>query len=180
MASLGHIAVGLAAARLYLNSCQTGTPRVRTMAWMSALALLPDADVISFKLGIPYHAPFGHRGASHSFLAALVCGLVCVSLFRVWGQRRGKTLLFTGLFAIGVVASHGVLVTLTNGGLAIALLWPFTNQRFFAPWRPIPVAPIGIHLLSEYGVKVMLTELLYFLPLFVYALWPRRRASVAP
>jgi inner membrane protein len=31
-------------------------------------AMLPDADVVGFLLGIPYDAPLGHRGASHSFI----------------------------------------------------------------------------------------------------------------
>ena len=42
-----------------------------------------------------------------------------------------------------VVASHGLLDALTDGGLGAALLWPFSDERFFAPWRPLPVAPIG-------------------------------------
>ena len=37
-------------------------------------AVLPDADVIAFKLGIEYAHVFGHRGASHSLVFALVCG----------------------------------------------------------------------------------------------------------
>lgn len=175
MASIGHIAVGLAAGRLYREHFAPRASLVFDMAWMSVLALLPDADVISFKLGIPYRAPFGHRGASHSLLVALLCGLLGALMFRLWDQRRGRPLLVTALFAIAVTASHGLLDSMTDGGLGIALLWPYTDHRFFAPWRPIPVAPIGARLLSERGAHVMLTELCYFLPLFAYALWPRRR-----
>jgi inner membrane protein len=80
------------------------------------------------------------------------------------------------LLSVGVALSHGLLDTLTDGGLGVALLWPYSTQRFFAPWRPIPVAPIGARLLSAYGRQVMWTELIYFLPLFAYSLWPRRRA----
>lgn len=96
--------------------------------------MLPDLDVIAFHFGIPYSAPFGHRGATHSLLDAL-----------------------------------------TDGGLGVALLWPFSNERFFAPWRPIPVAPIGAGMLSSRGLHVLLIEGLWSLPLLVFAFWPPRR-----
>jgi len=75
------------------------------------------------------------------------------------------------------VASHGLLDALTNGGRGIALLWPFTNARYFAPWRPIPVAPIGLRFLSSRGLHVALVELALFSPLFVYGLWPRKTSK---
>lgn len=43
-----------------------------------ALAMLPDADVLSFKLGVSYGNVFGHRGFTHSLLFALVVPLLCV------------------------------------------------------------------------------------------------------
>jgi len=51
MATVGHVAVGLAAARAYNDGRQ---PRWPVAAAWSALALLPDADVIGFPLGIHY------------------------------------------------------------------------------------------------------------------------------
>jgi inner membrane protein len=72
-----------------------------------------------------------------------------------------------------VMASHGLLDTLTDGGLGIALLWPFSNARYFATWRPIPVAPIGPRLFGARGILLMLHESILFLPLFVMGLWPR-------
>jgi inner membrane protein len=73
-----------------------------------------------------------------------------------------------------VLASHGLLDTLTDGGLGVALLWPFTTRRWFAPWRPLPVAPIGARLFAPVGLHVLLVELVCFAPLFAWALWPRR------
>ena len=61
------------------------------------------------------------------------------------------------------------------GGLGVALAWPFSNERFFAPWRPIPVAPIGLGFLSSRGMVVAAVELFYFLPVFAWGLWPRRK-----
>jgi inner membrane protein len=73
-----------------------------------------------------------------------------------------------------VLVSHPLLDMMTNGGLGCALNWPFESRRHFAPWRPIPVAPIGQAFFSKRGLRVALIELLQFSPLFVYAVWPRR------
>jgi inner membrane protein len=64
---------------------------------------------------------------------------------------------------------------LTTGGGGIAFAWPFTEERFFAPVRPLPVAPLGLHMLSLRGLYVLAVEAFWFLPCFVYALWPRRK-----
>ncbi len=66
MASIGHIFVEMAAGRGYARA---DTTRM-IAAWMirfTALSLLPDLDAVSFILGIPYGAPWGHRGATHFF-----------------------------------------------------------------------------------------------------------------
>ena len=130
-----------------------------------ALALLPDTDVVGLKLHVAYAAEWGHRGAAHSLAIAAGVGLLvalCTS---------GRT----GLLAGAVVASHGLLDSMTDGGLGVALLWPLSHARYFAPWRPIPVAPIGARMLSARGLHVVLVEALMFAPLTLYALWPKRR-----
>lgn len=170
MASFGHIAVGLA-----LGRCEAGaSPARRLVASMSlfcALALLPDADVIAFKFGIPYAAPWGHRGATHSLAFAALVALAAA------GGARGLRLpaLRLGLLSFLAVGSHGLLDALTDGGLGAALLWPFSDARLFAPVRPLPVAPIGAGMLSGRGLYVVTVELLAFLPCWAYALWPRKR-----
>ena len=175
MASLGHVAVGIAAARLFARAPGAPPFSARSAVAWSARSLLPDADVIAFGLGIPYGAPFGHRGASHSLVAALALALVTAALAR---RLRLPTVRSAAFVAV-VVGSHGVLDAMTDGGKGIALLWPFTTERFFFPWRPIPVAPIGAGMLSARGLEVLMTELVYFSPLLLWALWPRRR-RVAP
>jgi inner membrane protein len=141
------------------------------MLWLSALAMLPDADVIAFVLRIPYAAPWGHRGASHSLVIA---GLVALAVAAGTRTARGPALKL-GLLAFAAVGSHGLLDAMTTGGLGAALLWPFTQARYFLPWRPIPVAPIGAGMLSARGLYVVAVELLLFLPFWGYALWPRRQ-----
>tara|TARA_Y100000780_G_C13480407_1_gene338286 strand:- start:227 stop:469 length:243 start_codon:yes stop_codon:yes gene_type:complete len=55
---------------------------------------------------------------------------------------------------------------MTNGGLGVALFWPYDNDRYFFPFRPIQVSPIGVKaFFSERGLKVLSSELLWvFLP----------------
>jgi inner membrane protein len=139
--------------------------------FFAALSLLPDLDVIGFRLGIPYGAPFGHRGATHSVAAAAAVTTVVV----LPAILRGRPALGLGVRTFVAVASHGLLDALTDGGKGVALLWPWSLHRYFAPWRPIPVAPIGSAMLSMRGLHVAALEALMFLPLLVYALWPRQK-----
>ena len=134
-------------------------------------SIIADADVIGFAFGIPYHHFLGHRGFFHSpFFALLLSVLVTSLLFR-------KTVLFSGrwffyfLFFFMLSASHGILDAFTNGGLGIALLSPFSNTRYFSPWTPITVSPIGIKaFFSKWGYMVMKSELLWIcLPAFLIA-----------
>jgi inner membrane protein len=86
-------------------------------------------------------------------------------------ERRWRTF---GI-AASVLVSHPLLDTLTDGGLGCALFWPFHDHRYFAPWRPIPVAPIGRIFFSRAGASVALAELILFAPVVAFALWPRSR-----
>jgi inner membrane protein len=163
MASLGHVAVGLAAARVYGGGHR---PSWRSAAAWSALSMLPDVDVIGFPLGVKYQDPWGHRGATHSFAFAVVVG-VAAGLIGRWFKRPAWR---TTLFATVVLATHPILDTMTDGGLGCALFWPLDLTRYFGPWRPIQVAPIGLAFLSPYGAIVATSEIVLFLPLFVFAL----------
>lgn len=147
-------------------------PRVWT-ALLVLLAILPDADVIGFSLGIPYPAPFGHRGAIHSLAFAALGGVILAGVAALVHRPAWRV----GVVASLVLASHGLLDTLTDGGLGVALLWPFSETRYFSPWRPIPVAPIGAGVFARHGLELMVHECLLFLPFFVIAFWPRRDAG---
>jgi inner membrane protein len=161
MATIGHIAVGLAA------GSYTDTPnrsRWSPVGW-SALSLLPDADVIGLGLGIEYGDTWGHRGATHSLTLSIVLGLAVGLTTRRWTARPWRT----ALLASGVLCSHGLLDTMTYGGLGSALLWPFDSTRYSAPWQPIAAAPIGLAVLSARGLWIAATETLLFAPLIVFA-----------
>jgi inner membrane protein len=171
MAGVLHVAVGVAAGRAAAR-----VHPFRLMAVLVFLSVAPDLDVLAFAYGIPYEAEFGHRGASHSIFVALLVGGLCSLGAREWHMSRLRMF----LVASAVVASHGVLDTLTNGGLGIALAWPFSDHRFFACWRPIPVSPMGSALVSEYGQRVLLFETIASIPLLAYAFWPRRGRPLSP
>src|SRR2546421_5561067 len=115
MASVGHIAVGMAAARIYRH----GRVPWSSMVLWSALSLLPDADVIGFSLGVNYGDPWGHRGATHSLVSSVAVGLGIGLAARYWLKRPAGR---TALFASGVLTSHAILDTMTDGGLGCALL----------------------------------------------------------
>jgi inner membrane protein len=169
MASIGHVAIGLVIGRCMSGPCGRVA---RDMAVCTALSLLPDIDAVGFALGVPYGAPLGHRGATHSLLVALAVGAAAALAYRCPRDRS-----LTMIALVAVTASHGLLDTLTSGGLGVALLWPFSLTRYFAPWRPIPVAPIGLGLLSSRSLRPFAFELVAFAPAFAYALWPRKRVS---
>lgn len=176
MATLGHIAIGIAAARVYRRGRPARWPILAAMAVWSVIALLPDADVIGYPLGVPYAAEWGHRGATHSLIFAAIVGLAVAAMSR----RLRLPPVRTGLAALLVVASHPVLDMLTDGGLGCAILWPFDSARYFAPWNPIPVADNLQDLLSAHGAFVVLWELAAFGPLLIYALWPRSERGLKP
>lgn len=123
-------------------------------------AVLPDLDVVFFRFGIPYGHWLGHRGFMHSlFFAALIAGGLRLAFFRrepllTWRSLGIAVFLFT------CMASHGLLDALTSGGKGIAFFAPFDNERYFLPYRPILVSPIGIgNFFSEWGLRVILSEL---------------------
>jgi inner membrane protein len=121
-------------------------------------SVLPDLDVIAFRIGVPYAANFGHRGFSHSLLFALLAAIAGACLCRF----LFSTFLRSFLFIFIAIASHGVLDALTSGGLGIAFLWPWSAERFFSPVRVIEVAPLGIaRFFSHKGSVVLWSEFLW-------------------
>src|SRR6266571_3643136 len=58
-------------------------PRVPWHLWFAGalLAVAPDLDVIGFRFGVKYADLLGHRGLTHSLLAAAVVSALVVMLF---------------------------------------------------------------------------------------------------
>jgi inner membrane protein len=171
MASVGHIAVGMAFGRAF--SPNNAIAKKAAVAF-SIISIWPDIDAVGFLFGVKYSDPLGHRGATHSLIVAALVGLASYA----FAKRRNLPIARTTTFATIVAASHALLDTMTyGGGLGCALFWPFTTERFWAPFRFIPVAPIGLGLISSRGVYVMLSEVLLFSPFWIYATLPRRQKN---
>ncbi len=171
-----HTVVGIAAAstlRSEKNSAKL---------WLLAIvcAIAPDADIIAFQFGIPYEHFLGHRGLFHSLSFGLMLAMGAMLAFYrsvPLGSRR-----WWRLFAVMAVAagSHGPLDALTDGGLGIALLSPFDATRYFFPWQPIPVSPLGVEGFLNYGGgKILWQEVeLVWMPLLALILVLRVRDRV--
>jgi inner membrane protein len=94
------------------------------------IAAAPDLDVYAMA---PYNSFFGHRGFFHSpFFLILLCMLLA----------RGNIRL--GALWSAAAITHPLLDMLTDGGLGVMLLVPFSQARLFFPRTPIHVSPIGI------------------------------------
>lgn len=123
------------------------------------LTLLPDADVIGFRFGIPYEHWLGHRGLSHSLFFAAVVSLA-LGMYSARGLHPPNPAI--ALFYFFCLASHGLLDAMTNGGLGVAFFAPFSAERYFFPYRPIDVASLSIkRFFTADGLVVLKTELLY-------------------
>jgi inner membrane protein len=142
-------------------------------------SMLPDADVILFRFGATYDTPWAHRGFSHSLAFAIFLGVLAAIAL----QRFAPPLIAFAFVAVSA-ASHGLLDMMTNGGHGVAILWPFTDHRYFFDWRPIRVAPIALSRFPPRAAAIVTTEFLWiWLPGFLVALvlraWRRREGAQA-
>src|SRR5512138_2012271 len=106
--SVGHVVVGLAAARAYAPDARL---RPAATAAFVALSLFPDVDVAARWLGAPAGSAWLHRGALHSAAAAAAAGLAVALAAGGLGRSR-RAMAIEGAL---VAASHGLLDTLTGG-----------------------------------------------------------------
>lgn len=136
-----------------------GPRRLGAPLCLAALASgqLPDLDVAAFSLGIPYGAPWGHRGALHSLAFALLWALLVSLFFR---RSRAGWALAAGVLAVST-ASHTLLDAMTDGGKGVALFWPVSDHRWFLPLRPIRVSPIGMDFFGARGLASFRTEIVW-------------------
>jgi inner membrane protein len=172
-----HAAAGLALAELFAP---------RPMPWpfyalAASLGAAPDLDAIGFMLGVHYRSRFGHRGFSHSLCCALLVGVPLALLTSV---PFGVPWWSLAAFYFAVLVSHGLLDAVTNGGLGVAFFSPLDDRRYFLPWRPIQVSPIGAAFFSRWGLRALASEVVWvWLPLAVLVgaaeLWRRSAPTLA-
>lgn len=153
---LSHGIVAIAAAKTFLHR----TLALRVFFFSAFCSILPDIDFLSFSFGIPYGHFFGHRGFTHSLLFAFITAFLTVSRFyRNYEQRARLTIYF-----FLITASHGVLDAMTNGGRGVAFFSPFVTTRYFLPFRPLKVSPVGLDFFfSRYSLAVLYNELIWLI-----------------
>ncbi len=135
-----------------------GTSTRRLLLLSMATAVAPDADVISF-LWVDYHHMLGHRGLFHAPLFyAAAAALIA------WLHAPPARLIIYATTLLAML-SHSILDAFTDGGLGVAFLAPLSGQRFFFPWQPIPVSPIGIRsFFTARGLHILSVEAFIALP----------------
>jgi inner membrane protein len=169
-----HALVGTA-----LGQASSPDLRKRPSFWLGAVfcSILADFDVIGFRFGVRYGDLWGHRGMTHSLLFAAIAS---VGFALLLGEDRRQRWTLAGLLFL-ITASHGVLDALTNGSLGVAFFTPFDRHRYFFPWRPIQVSPLGIGaLFSSRALQVLQSEVWVWGPALVVVLfvpWLRARRS---
>jgi len=160
-------AFGHAAAAVALGQGMSARLRSDWKFWYLTVlcSILPDVDVLGYKTGVAYGDLWGHRGLTHSLIFALALGVWAAWRLSRLGFSRGEKIRLALFFAL-VTASHGFLDAFTNGGHGVAFFSPFHTERYFFPWTPIEVSPIGIQqFFTSRGWEVIRSELLWvFLP----------------
>ena len=110
---------------LGLGPAFRGTGWPARVWWAGALcAMVPDADVLGFYLGVPVGSLLGHRGITHSLAFAATLSAVVARLLVPRGTR-----LRLWLYLCLATASHGVLDAMTDGGIGVAFFAPFDAAR---------------------------------------------------
>jgi inner membrane protein len=163
MASIfGHAIVGCTVSKIISNN---NSKLLLLLAIASTI--LPDIDVLTFNFGIPYEAPFGYRGFTHSIFFAMLWGTLVIFVFAKFNRVIWWLVMFLSTI------SHGILDAMKSGGKGFGFFIPFHNERYFFPFREIIVSPIGIErFFSERGIRVIFSELKYiFIPCIIILLF---------
>lgn len=163
-----HAVASIALGRAYT----TRTLPVRFWVLSAGCAVAPDIDVLSNRFGFDYTTKLGHRGFTHSFFFAMVLsGVVTLMAFRKPVAGTSRLALFAFLFA--ATASHSILDAMVDGTLGVAFFAPFSQARFFLPWRPIVSSPIGWAFFSPAGATTFMNEFVWvWVPSLIVILAP--------
>jgi inner membrane protein len=123
-----------------------------------AASVVPDLDVVAFRLGIPYADDLGHRGFTHSLLFAGFVALAAACAFRALHTTFTRAF----WFVLVATASHGILDSFTNGGLGVTFFWAMVGREILCSDPSIEVSPLSIQrFISEGGAWVLLSELIW-------------------
>src|ERR1041385_9024122 len=133
---------------------QKTLPRWAIPGTAGLFAVAPDLDTYAmFALHIPRGSSLAHRGFFHSpvFLAAL-------AMLVAFLVTRSRTAVLLAAVWAGAAITHPLLDMLTDGGSGVLLLWPFSAERLFFPWRPIRVSPLGVARFFDRAGEILASE----------------------
>ena len=140
--AITHFVVGAA---LALPAARSARLRRVLLPWAipvaaGLLAVIPDVDVLWFR-DFPYNNALGHRGFSHaSFTLILFASALAAAIARTSRRAAAQLALIWAVSAV----THPLLDMLTDGGSGVMVLFPFSSERLFFPWRPIHVSPLSV------------------------------------
>lgn len=116
-----------------------------------AASIIPDLDVYLEHVW----SAIGHRGVTHTLLFAVFLGCCAAVMARALQATPRASLFFVSFATL----SHPLLDMFTNGGSGIPLFWPLDHERYFMPWTPIEVSPLGVkRFFTDRGAEVLASE----------------------
>lgn len=144
-----------------------GVSKGRCAVVFATISMLPDLDLLGMLMGVHWLGTFGHRGITHSLLAAIGLGVMGAMAIRgVSEWEPGVQIRVVGL-SVCVAASHGILDASTNLGVGVGLFMPLSDARVLLPVRPILVATSEMGL-GETVLRMMGAEVIsIWLPLII-------------
>jgi membrane-bound metal-dependent hydrolase YbcI (DUF457 family) len=176
---IAHLAAGYVIYRIqkqFAKHTETST-RKASLGMLIATAvfsMLPDADAIA---GLLFSDMLAfHNNLTHSLVAGLIVGLVTGGGIWAW-KRRGFLRWFT--LATVCYTTH-VLLDYCTQGRGVMLLWPFSSDRYTAPFSLFVGVRWDSGLLDIAHVWTIANELLFALVMLLVVrgvLWVFLRSS---
>jgi len=124
--------------------------------------MLPDLDAIGLRLGLPYADCWGHRGATHSIIFAMMLGIVLTGILYLRKSIITRVTALIAAFALFLaIIEHALVDAMTSGGLGVAYFWPFSCERYFFHFRPIRVSPLTASKFLQKLQPIAVSEMLW-------------------
>jgi hypothetical protein len=162
---IAHISAGYAIYRLYKHKLPGSAYRFHRVPYqfllIAVFSLLPDLD---FLFGLIYgDVEKFHNNISHSLLFGLLVALI-FSALAYWKDRAH----FWGWFVVSFLSyDMHVILDIFTGERGVMLLWPFVQDRFSSPVKLFVGVQWGLGLFTVWHVWTILSELLFFVVIFV-------------
>ena len=154
--AITHFIVGasLALPAMEIARLQEVLPRWAIPVTAGLFAVAPDLDTYAmFAFDIPRGSLLSHRGFFHS-----PAFLIVLTMAVAWLAARSRAAWLLGAVWAAAAITHPLLDMLTDGGSGVMLLFPFSEDRLFFPWRPIRVSPLGIVRFFDRAGEILASE----------------------